>query len=166
MSEVKENTQGNENSLEVINEDLMMERGKFKANGYTFTVQPIFLREEDEYFSDLKISPIPPSIAQGEMPTDKDLGRWAIALFSEKANGGQPYKKMGKVRRFFVWLFHHNDYHYYADCKNIAPYVKWVEKKVKYKGRKVRFFDLERKFSLSKAEIEKLFIYLHQLSGF
>lgn len=159
-------SEANEKKLEIINEDVMMERGKFEANGYVFTVQPIFLREEDEYFSDLTISPIPPSLENGEMPTDKELGRWAIALFSEKANGGTPYKKMSTFRRFFIWLFHRNDYHYYADCKNIMPYVKWVEKKVKYKGRKVKFYQLERKFSLSKAEIEKLFIYLHQLSGF
>lgn len=154
-------------NLEIINEDLMMERGKFVANGYTFTISPIYLMEEDEYFSDLRLSPVPTDTESGEELSDKELGQWAMALFSTKVNNeGHPYKKMNVWRRFFIWLVHRNDYHYYADAKGIAPYIKWLEKKVKYKGRKVKFFDLERKFSLSKAEIEKMFIYLHKLSGF
>lgn len=162
MSEEKKTT-----NLEIINEDLMMERGKFVVNGYTFTISPIYLMEEDEYFSDLRLSPVPTATESGEELSDKELGQWAMALFSTKVNNeGQPYKKMSAWRRFFIWLFHRNDYHYYADAKGITPYIKWIEKKVKYKGKKVKFFELERKFSLSKAEIEKMFIYLHKLSGF
>lgn len=155
------------NNLEIVNEDIMLERGKFVANGYTFIVSPIYLMEEDEYFADLQLSPIPAGIEKGDELSDKELGQWAMALFSTKINNdGQPYKKMSRLRRFIVWLFYRNDYHYYAASKNIAPFVKWIEKKVKYKGKRVKFYDLERKFSLSKAEIERLFIYLHQLSGF
>ena len=155
------------NDLKIVNEDIMLERGKFVANGYTFMVSPIYLMEEDEYFADLKLSPVPADIDKGDEFTDKELGQWAMALFSTKVNNdNQPYKKMSRLRRFFVWLFHRNDYHYYAEAKGIAPYIKWIEEKVKYKGKKVKFYDLERKFSLSKAEIERLFIYLHQLSGF
>lgn len=154
-------------ALEIVNEDIMMERGKFEANGYTFTVKPITLREEDEYFADLKLSPIPPSVIEtGDIPTDQELGRWVIALFSAKANGGSPYPKMTKWRKFWIWLLHRNDYHYYSDCKNIVGYVKWIERKVRYKGKHIKFYQLEKKFELSKAEIGRLFIYLYQLTGF
>lgn len=154
-------------NLEIINEDIMMERGKFVANGYTFTISPVYLMEEDEYFGDLQLSPVPASAQDGEELTDKELGQWAMALFSTKVNNdGKPYKKIGNLRRFWIWLFHRNDYHYYECAKNIVPYIKWIEKKVKYNGKRVRFYDLERKFELSKSEIESMFIYLHKLSGF
>lgn len=155
------------NNLEIVNEDIMLERGKFVANGYTFMVSPIYLMEEDEYFADLKLSPVPISIEEGKELSDKELGQWAMALFSTKVNNdGKPYKKPKLWQRFIVWLFYRNDYHYYAASKSVAPFVKWIEKKVKYKGKNIKFYDLERKFLLSKAEIERLFIYLHQISGF
>lgn len=153
-------------NVEILNEDIMMERGKFTANGYTFTVKPVYLGEEDEYFSDMTISPVPKREEGDDEPTDKDLSRWAIALFSSKVNEIQNNRKRGILSRFFAWLFHRNDYRYYSDKPAVMPLVKWLEKKVTYKGRKVRFYQLERKYGLNKAEIERLIIYFHELSGF
>lgn len=156
-------------SLSIINEDIMMERGKFEANGYTFTVYPVRLKEEEAFYADTSmLSPIPKKIANGDTITDEELAMYVIALFSKTANYGtddQP-KEIGKFRKFIIRFFYHNDYHYYEDRPRIMPFVKWVEQKVKFNGKKVKFFDLERKFSLSKAEIGRLFIYFYQLTGF
>lgn len=157
---------GNENNVQILNEDIMMERGKFTANGHTFTVRPVYLGEEDEYFSDMTISPVPKKEEGADEPTDKELSRWAIALFSDKVNEQENTSKRGRLRRFFSWMFHRNDYRYYSERPAVMPLVKWLERKVSYKGRKVRFYQLERKFGLSKAEIERMIIYFHELSGF
>lgn len=164
MSEVQETKK---DTLEIINEDIMMERGKFTANGYTFKVKAITTLEEDEYMADLKLSPIPPSVIEtGKMPEDIELTRWVTALFSSAANGGKVFPHMTKWRQFWMWLLHRNDYHIYRDRKNIVGYVKWIERKVFYNGKHVKFYDLENKYELSKAELGKLFIYLYQLTGF
>lgn len=156
----------NENNVEILNEDIMMERGKFTVNGYTFTVKPVYLGEEDEYFSDITISPVPKREEGDDALTDKDLSRWAIALFSNKVNESENKRQGGILSRFFAWLFHRNDYRYYSDRPAVMPLVKWLERKVTYKGRNVKFYQLERKYGLNKAEIERLIIYFHELSGF
>lgn len=153
----------------VINQEAMMERGKFTANGYTFLVKPVFLGEEDDYLSQLTVSPIPKAI-EGETEIDKNndkqMGNWIIALFSKQINSNQEEKEHGKIYNFFVRLFHKKDYRYYSHVPAIQPLIMWLERKVTYKGRKVYFYDLERKFGLSKADIERLIIYFHELSGF
>lgn len=156
----------NEKNVEILNEDIMMERGKFTANGHTFTVKPVYLGEEDEYFSDMTISPVPKIEEGDDAPTDKELSRWAIALFSDKVNNDSNGHKPGILRRFFGLLFHRNDYRYYSDRPAVMPLIKWLDRKVTYKGRRVKFYQLERKFGLNKAEIEQLIIYFHELSGF
>lgn len=145
----------------------MFERGKFTANGYTFTVRPVYLGEEDEYLSQVTVSPVPVS-QDGEVidkNDDKKMGQWAIVLFSESLNKVKK-KKKGKLYQFFTWLFKRRDYRYYSDVPSIQPIIKWIEKKVTYNGKKVYFYDLERKYGLSKADIERLFIYFHEISGF
>lgn len=159
-------TTENESKVEILNEDIMMERGKFTANGYTFIVKPVYLGEEDEYFSDMTISPVPKVEGGDDKPTDKDLSRLAIVLFSDKLNETFETQKRGILRRFLGWLFHRNDYRYYSNRPAVMPLVKWLERKVTYKGRKVKFYQLERKYGLNKAEIERLIIYFHELSGF
>ncbi len=159
-------TENSENKVEILNEDIMMERGKFRANGYTFTVKPVYLGEEDEYFSDMTISPVPKMEEGDDAPTDKELSRWAIALFSDKVNEAGRSAKRGILKRFLDRFIHRNDYRYYSDKPAAMVLVKWLERKVFYKGRKVKFYQLERKFKLNKAEIEKLIIYFHELSGF
>lgn len=157
-----------ETSLKIINEDLMMERGKFEANGYTFMVYPVRLKEENDFFSDLELSPIPKQIADGETMTDEDLALYVITLFSESVNyaDGEPHKKINKFRKFVVKYFYRNDYHYYEDRPKIMKFIHWIEQKVEHKGKRIKFYDLERKYGLSKAEIGRLFIYFYQLVGF
>lgn len=153
--------------MEIKNEDVMFERGKFTANGYTFTVRPVYLGEEDEYLSQVTVSPVPVSQDGEEIDKndDKKMGQWAIVLFSESLNKVKK-KKKGKLYQFFTWLFKRRDYRYYSDVPSIQPIIKWIEKKVTYNGKKVYFYDLERKYGLSKADIERLFIYFHEISGF
>lgn len=152
----------------VVNEEAMLERGKFIANGYTFIVKPVYLGEEDSYLSQLTVSPVPVKL-EGETEIDKDndkkMGDWIIALFSKQINDKTP-KEHGKIYNFFMRLFHRRDYRYYSHVPTIQPLIMWLERKVTYKGRKVYFYDLERKYGLSKADIERLIIYFHELSGF
>lgn len=152
----------------VISKEAMMERGKFIANGYTFMVKPVFLGEEDDYLSQLTVSPVPVKLdneTEIDKDNDKKMGDWIIALFSKQINGDRK-KKHGKIYNFFMLLFHKRDYRYYSNLPTIQPLIMWLEQKVTYKGRKVYFYDLERKFGLSKADIERLIIYFHELSGF
>lgn len=155
----------------IKNEETMLERGMFTANGYTFAVRPVFLGEEDEYLNDMKISPIPAAKDDGEEWTEKELGTYTITLFSGKLNDflkidTDDKSFLGTIKRILNKLFMKKDYRYYDNVPAIQPLVKWLERKVTYKGRKIRFYDLERKFKLNKAEIEKLIIYFHELSGF
>lgn len=153
-----------ENNLEVLHEDEMMERGKFTANGHTFMVHPVYLKEESEYFSEIRFSPVP-NPDEGEK-TDKELGRFAIALFLDHLNHPEGSTKKSRLRGFFARLFRRRNYRYYDDVPVVQPLIKWLERKVTYKGRRIRFYDLERKYGLNKAEIEKLIIYFQQLSFF
>lgn len=158
----------NETNLKIVNEDLMMERGKFEANGYTFTVYPVRLKEENDFFFDIELSPIPKQVADGGSMTDEELALYVITLFSISANygeGEQP-KKISKFRQFIIKYIFHNDYRYYEDRPKIMRFLKWFEKRVEYKNKPIKFYDLERKYGLSKAEIGKLFIYFYQLVGF
>ena len=152
----------------VVNQEAMMERGKFIANGYSFVVKPVYLGEEDEYLSQLTVSPVPVKL-EGETEIDKEndkkMGDWIIALFSKQINDKAP-KEHGKIYNFFMRLLHRRDYRYYSNVPTIQPLIMWLERKVTYKGRKVYFYDLERKYGLSKADIERLIIYFHELSGF
>lgn len=151
----------------VLNEDTMLERGKFVANGYTFLVKPVYLGEEDEYLSEMTVSPIP-IIKEGEelnRENDKEMAQWPIVLFSESLNNVKK-KKRGRFYNFLCWLFRRRDYRYYSNVPSVQPLIKWIERKVTCNGKKVYFYDLERKYGLNKAEIERLFIYFHELSGF
>lgn len=151
---------------EIENKETMFERGKFTANGYTFDVRPVYLGEEDDYISEVGVSPVPVT-EDGEeydKTDDKKMAQWSIALFSKSLNGER--KKRGKLFRLISWLLWRHDYHYYADYPSVQPIIKWIERKVTYRGRKIRFYDLERKYGLSKAEIERLFVYFHELSFF
>ncbi len=44
--------------------------------------------------------------------------------------------------------------------------IKWLEKKVSYKGRKIKFYDLERKYGLNKLEIHQLMCKFMEISNF
>lgn len=150
----------------VDSRETMLERGKFSANGYTFEVRPVYLGEEDDYLSEVGVSPVP-VLQDGEnldKTDDKKMAQWSIALFSKSLNGER--KKRGRIAEFFLWLFGRRDYRYYKDYPSVQPIIKWIERKVTYRGRRIRFYDLERKYGLSKADIERLFVYFHELSFF
>lgn len=145
--------------------DAMLERGIFIANGYKFVVKPIYLGEETEYMLDVPYF-IYPQPKDNEEITDKDLNRYAMMLFQKSKNPKN--QKIGLFERFKRWFaktFKKN-YEYYSDNPSVLGLVKWIERKVYYKGKNIKFYDLERKFGLTKSEIMELFGYFQDLSGF
>lgn len=151
--------------------DTILERGEIVLNGYKFTVKPVYFGEESEYLQDVPI-PIYPQAKEKSEITDKDLSRFGIMLFiqdMENADGKKLKKKLGlfqRIKRWWTKKFVH-DYRYYSDNPSILGLVKWIERKVYYKGHPIRFYDLERKFHLSKSEIVKLFgFFQDNVSGF
>ncbi len=148
--------------------DLMEERGYITLNGHTFKVIPVFLGEEEEYLTDLQITPVPPKSddadENGEYD-DKQLSRFIMSLFSKSRTvglGNRPPKT--KLFEMVMKKLGFKKY-YYADSTAYTN-IKWLQKKVQYNNKCVRFYDLERKFRLNKVEIERLFIEIHTLSGF
>lgn len=151
--------------------EVMTERYEFSANGYSFTVKPVFLGEEDAYFADVSYA-LYPVKKDGKEVTEKDLSHFAMALWRKhdanpKKDDSEPEKVgfLERVKIFIAKKFTHT-YEYYSDVPSAAKIAKWVEKKVSYKGKPVKFYDLERKFQLSKSEIVNLLKTLQDASGF
>ena len=147
--------------------ETMLERGTFEANGYKFTVKPIFLGEEAEYLDDVAYALYPRAKEGGEI-TDKDLSHYAMMLFREVNSKNNKHERVGLFERFKRWFAKTfiKNYEYYSDNPSILGLVKWIERKVYYKNKRIKFYELERKFGLTKAEIVKLFGYFQDLSGF
>ena len=144
--------------------ETMTERYEFSANGYSFTVKPVFLGEENDYFSDVSYA-LYPAKKNGQEVTEKDLSHFAMALWRKDDSEPEKLGFLERVKIFIAKKFTHT-YEYYADVPSAAKIAKWVEKKVFYKGKPVRFYDLERKFQLSKSEIVNLLKVLQDASGF
>lgn len=156
------------NSDNNYNNDVFVQRGIFKANGYEFTVYPIVLDEVSEYIHDGVI--VPKKVNnEGKELTDKELGQFLITCFSSpsKKEDSLCDKKETSIFKSVKSLFKREkniiDYSQYPYA---SGFVKWVEKKVFYKGKSIMFQDLERKYFLTKPEIAKLIIYLNESSGF
>lgn len=150
------------------NNNVFSQRGFFKANGYEFTVYPIMLDEVSEYIHDGVV--VPKKINnEGKELTDKELGQFLITCFSSpsKKEDSLCDKKETSIFKSVKSLFKREkniiDYSQYPYAYG---FVKWIEKKVFYKGKSIMFQDLERKYFLTKPEIAKLIIYLNESSGF
>lgn len=165
-----------------LQKDIMLERGKFCANGHVFEVKPIYLGEEDSYLESLTMSPVPKPItdANGKETTlsEKEIGQFLQFFFSNRRLAEFEVASKHKIDRLFpngkpiteasIWRLKKTkrNYLYYCDNPNAMIMAMWLERKVTYRGRPIRFYDLERKFMLNKSEIERLICYLHELSGF
>ncbi len=148
--------------------ETMLERGEIILNNHKFVVQPIFLGEEQAYLEDVSYSLYPRS-QENEEPTSKDLSRFAIMLFSSVLEKDEnKHTKTSIFKTIKIWLAKKftKDYRYYADNPSACRLAKWIEKKVYYKNKHIRFYDLERKFGLNKAEIVELFKFFQEMSGF
>lgn len=157
------------NVPEPTKQEIMKERGHFTANGYTFTVEPVTLDEEDQYFSEVGCFLYPHNKDGSEVEdiSDRELASFARALFLVDRKDNDSHKR-GALEKIKLWLVKHfcRDYRFYSDTPTIMAGIKWIEKKVKYKGKRIRFYDLERKYGLSKVEIVKLFGYFEKMSNF
>ena len=152
-------------NIEPTSYEVMQERGKFEANGYIFTIEPVYFGEEEEYWQDVQFLLHP----EKDDCTDRDLAKFGIMLFQMGGSKGNNVKgQLGLFQRMILWLVKHTTkrYKYYSDNPSMVGAIKWIEKKVKYKGKHIRFYDLERKFGLSKSEIIKMFGYFEAMSGF
>lgn len=161
----------NEEKNEILNEETMFERWNFKANGYTFVIEPVRLSEEKEFLAKATVYPIPQIIDKEtgqtkpiESLTDKELGDWAIAIFQSDTEGKS--RDRNKLLDFFIKIFCRNNYRYYYTSPDVQHILKWLESKMTINNHKVHFYDLERKYALTKAEITKLFIFFYEISGF
>lgn len=142
---------------------LALDRGIYIANGHKFIVKPVYLGEEDDYLNDVPYYIYPKKTDDLD---DEKLNQFAMMLFSKKF-GGTPEKrgKFENIKRWFVKTFNKKD-GYYTNFPKALGLIKWIERKVYYKGKPIKFYDLERKFGLTKVEIVKLFGYFQDLSGF
>ncbi len=151
--------------------DLMEERGYITLNGHTFKVTPVFLGEEEEYLNDLQVTPYPKkkdeelSIEKIDEIDVSTLNTFVMSLFSKSRTVGLGSR--GGFRKFIECFLKKLGFkrYYYANSTAYTN-IKWLQKKVYYNGKRVNFYDLERKFSLNKSEIERLFIEIHFVSGF
>ena len=165
-----------------LNKDIMMERGKFCANGHVFEVKPIYLGEEDTYLESLTMSPVPKPImdANGNETSlsEKEVGQFLQFFFSNMRIAEMESQSKRSIDGLFpngkpitqaaIWRLKKTkrNYLFYCDNPNAMIIAMWLERKVSYRGRPIRFYDLERKFKMNKSEIERLICYLHELSGF
>lgn len=158
MEEIKKETGPEVSAYEVV-----QEKGHYTANGFTFEVQPVYFEEEYEYFSENPLSMLLQQ--QKEAVDDKDLAQYIVALFQVKSKEEvlNALGTFGRIKLRLVKLFK-KDYHYYSDNPSAVGFIKWIEKKVKYKGKNIKFYDLERKYGLTKLEIARMYRYMEKLS--
>lgn len=154
------------NELEDINvvgdDEQTLERGVFVANNYIFDIQSVRFEEEREYFSDV---PLSIHLLNKKEEPQQDLARIMATLF--QIDSEEEIKaSLGKFGKLKLWLVKHfrRNYKYYSDSPSATGLIKWLERKVRYKNKRIRFYDLERKFRLTKKEIADMFLYLHNLS--
>ena len=130
----------------------------------------------------LTMSPVPKPImdANGKeiSLSEKEVGQFLQFFFSNRRLAEMESQSKRKVDRLFpngkpitqaaIWRLKKTkrNYLFYCDNPNAMIIAMWLERKVSYRGRPIRFYDLERKFMLNKSEIERLICYLHELSGF
>lgn len=158
-----EDTKESENAFK---KETFDQRGIFEANGYKFTVYPILCKEVSEYINDKVM--IPKQFDEnGNKISDKDLGKFLISCFSTVSDDKNNQGSINNVNRKSVFKTRNNKNDVdYSKYKYAYGFVKWIEKKVYYNGKPVKFEDLEMKYSLTKSEIAKLIIYLSDFSGF
>ena len=149
--------------------ETIQERGSYYANGYKFEVEPIRFEEESSYFRDVPLSIYlqNPEKEDREEITEQYLARLIASLFQSNSEE-EVEASLGKYGRLKLWLVKLTSkrYKYYSDNPSVIGLIKWLERKVKYKHKHIRFYDLERKYKLTKREIAGLFLYMHNLSGF
>ena len=139
--------------------DISINRGKFTANDVSFKVRPVTVEEFDSYMPMLN-----ETIAFIKESESVDLRKMLTAKFSLKATK--------RTSNFLIIIINHicstffKNYIHYKRFKHGYIIAKWFEKLVTVNGKKVRFYDLERKYYLNKNEIIKLLNYINELSGF
>ena len=149
--------------------DVMLERTLIKINGHTFKIKPITLGEEVDFQTDFKYSIMPDT--NGNEVEDDDIMQLMMGLFADKK---RILEEMGSIHlKKKTWLQIFREL-YYKNRKNkkyyqnVAGYgmVKWLEKKVSCDGKKIKFYDLERKYGLTKLEIHQLMSKFMEISNF
>lgn len=159
------------NTITPTEQEIMLERGQYEANGFVFDIEPVYYKEIADYERDVKV-PLYPREETGllkEEVTDEELATHGIAIFSYLNRDDTNQEQQSIYKRIKLWLVKHTskrgkEYHSYNPA--VSGIIKWIEKKIKYNGEHIMFDDLERKYKLSKSEIIKMFGYFEYLSFF
>ena len=158
----------NEETKSHINEILSTyrvedKRGVFKANDLSFRVLPVDGTETIPFYALINVAQKMAN-AEGRVNTSLLL----VGLFTdvdEKGAKKRPIQKRLKIKFCEMFYKDYRRYERYAYGKQLA---KWIEKLVLLDktNKPVRYYDLEKKYLLSKEDIAKLLIYICELSGF
>ena len=148
--------------------ELMNERYEFIANDYKFIIRPIFLGEEDLFMEEFKFYGM-----LAEKKTDDNQKKILMlqlfsksikkAIYNDNEVDLDPYVKLKIFKRFFGNKKIYSNI--YKDMI-IEPLIKWIEKKITIKGKKIKFYELERKYGLNKLEIYDLLYMFIDISNF
>jgi hypothetical protein len=139
-------------------------RGEFVANGIKFKVRPVDGVETVRFLKVLSEARIfAEVIGKGRFQTALSFSR----LFTDLDENNKP-RKRGFIEELKLKYYEkiHKNYKRYKRFPLGCEVAEWVEKLVEVDNKRVRFYDLEKKYLLSKEEIEKLIIYICELSGF
>lgn len=156
------------NQIETMQQqkDKMDEKGRIMLNGFEFIITPIFIGEEEKFRNDVTFSALPRKENKDEDFTDKELSDHMITIFANQAFEKKENKcKIITNKKAIKIIKKFSKKHYYAD-KYAKPLVYWLQQKIRYKDKLVKFYDLERKFKLSKSDIGKIIVTLYKISGF
>lgn len=151
-------------------ENLDVFRGytEFEAHNHKFKIFPVTLDEVGEFLNDKVLIPRKTD-SEGNEVSDYELGACLIRVFFASDIHQTPFKVIenkrliDKIKSLFKKPIPEIDYTQYTLA---YPIVKWLERKVYYCNKPIKFKDLEKKFALTKAEIARMLIALNDFSGF
>lgn len=154
--------------------EIMLQRWTFSANNYTFVLIPVFLKEIPEFIED-SLPFIEGTGENGEV-TEFDYKKFMLFNFmttvesvnpilqeneADKSNKPEVSGRFKKIINRQKTLTNE-----YSKILNGGMIAKWMERKVKYDDKPIRFDDLEEKFFLNKTEIAKMYQKLVEISDF
>lgn len=160
--------------------DMMMDRTYVNINGFEFMVKPVFLGEEREFLKYYTTPFMAIANEDGEITTKAKLdlmlkmfntqnkSETEIDIRVEATKKIQEVKDMslfGVLKKYIYKKFGVVEIDYY-DGTPAYGLIVWLEKKVYYEGKKIRFSDLERKYDLTKLEIYELITHFLEISNF
>lgn len=155
-----------EEEEKIYSKEDMLERGIFKANGYSFLVKPITFFESIEFMNSGIYVPSRHNEFGDEIP-DRELGRRLSLVFKkEKVEEKEDSCDKRSFRSRMMLSKSKPESVDYSEYPKAKPMIEWMEKKISIDGKPIKFYELETKYMLTKGEIARMLIYLFEFSGF